>query len=213
MSEFVRARRPEHKQQRRDSILAAARRLAVESGVNNVSLGNVATAVGLAKSNVVRYFGTREEIYLELAGQCWHDWRDAVLERLDAADDVVDVLAETLDARPLFCDLLSHSATSLEHNVSVPAAAGYKRIMGAVMGELGTAVARANPCLTDREGFELVTAAVALVSSVYPAAHPPATLVEAYAQYPDLAGAYPRFLPTMKRLLAAIAAGLPGLRA
>src|SRR5687767_6509519 len=118
MSEFLRARRPEHKQQRRDTILAAARQLAVDSGVGHVSLGNVATAVGLAKSNVVRYFGTREEIYLELAAECWRDWRDEVLERLHAGDDVVDTLTETLDVRPLFCDLLSHSATSLEHNVS-----------------------------------------------------------------------------------------------
>ncbi|HEX2171460.1 MAG TPA: helix-turn-helix domain-containing protein, partial [Dehalococcoidia bacterium] len=68
MSGFLRARRPEQKQQRREAILEVARQLAVESGVDNVSLGNVAAAVGLTKSNVVRYFGTREEIYLELAG-------------------------------------------------------------------------------------------------------------------------------------------------
>ncbi|MEV1248540.1 helix-turn-helix domain-containing protein, partial [Nonomuraea sp. NPDC049750] len=50
------------------AILAAARELALRSGVRTVSLCAVAAAVGLAKSNVVRYFGTREEIYLELAG-------------------------------------------------------------------------------------------------------------------------------------------------
>lgn len=214
MTEFQRARRPEHKLQRRDAILTAARQLAADSGVDNVSLANVAAAVGLAKSNVVRYFATREEIYLELAGDCWRDWRDEVLRRLSDGDgDVVDVLAETLHARPLFCDLLSHAATSLEHNVSVPAARDYKRVMVAVIGELGTAVARAHPHVTDSEGIELVTAAVGLVGVLYPAANPPPTLAEAYAQNPDLAAAYPRFLPTMKRLLAAIAAGLPQLRA
>jgi AcrR family transcriptional regulator len=212
MSEFRRARRPEHKQQRRDAILTAARQLAVESGVDNVSLGGVAAAVGLAKSNVVRYFGTREEIYLELAGDCWRDWRDEVVRRLDAGDDVVDTLAETLEARPLFCDLLSHAATSLEHNVSVAAAHDYKRVMVAVIGEIGTAVAKARPSLTDSEGFELVTAAAGLVGLLYPAAHPPPTLAEVYAQNPDLAAARPPFLPTMKRLLAAVAAGLPTLR-
>lgn len=213
MSEFLRARRPEQKQQRRDAILTAARRLAAESGVANVSLGSVAAAVGLAKSNVVRYFGTREEIYLELAGDCWRDWRDDVLRRLDAGDDVVDALAETLDARPLFCDLLSHASTSLEHNVSVPAARDYKQVMVAVIGELGTAVAKAHPSLSDREGFELVTAAAGLVGVLYPAANPPPTLAEVYAQNPDLAAARPPFMPTMKRLLMAIAGGLPTLRA
>lgn len=212
MSEFVRARRPEQKLQRRDAILTAARQLAVDSGVDNVSLGGVAAAVGLSKSNVVRYFGTREEIYLELAGDCFRDWRDEVLRRFDAGDDIVDTLAETLEGRPLFCDLLSHASTSLEHNASVEAARDYKHAMVAVIGELGTAAAKARPPLTDGEGFELVTAAVLLVGVLYPAANPPATLAEVYAQEPDLAAARPPFLRTMKRLLAAITAGLPTLR-
>ncbi|MDA1362479.1 TetR family transcriptional regulator [Glycomyces luteolus] len=212
MSEFVRARRPEQKQQRREAILAAARRLAAESGVNNVSLGGVAAAVGLAKSNVVRYFGTREEIYLELAGEGWREWRDAVVERLDAGDDAVDTLAETLEARPLFCDLLSHDSISLEHNASVAAAYDYKRIMVEVIGELGAAVARARPPLTDGEGFELVVAAIGIVRLAYPAAHPSPTLIEVYKQHPDLAAARPQFTRTVKRLLAATAAGLPTLR-
>jgi hypothetical protein len=114
--------------------------------------------------------------------------------------------------RPLFCDLLSHAATSLEHNVSVRAARDYKHVMVAVIGELGTAVAEAHPSLTDGEGFELVTAAAGLVGVIYPAAHPPPTLAEVYAQDPDLAAARPPFLRTMKRLLAAVAAGLPTLR-
>src|SRR3954464_12493192 len=94
---FVRARRPEHKRQRREAILAAARDLAVESGMRNVSLGGVAAAVGLAKANVVRYFGTREEIYLELAAESWTEWSETVTGRLsDAAgpDDVISVLTE-----------------------------------------------------------------------------------------------------------------------
>lgn len=212
MSEFIRARRPEQKQQRRDAILTAARQLAVDSGVANVSLGGVAAAVGLAKSNVVRYFGTREEIYLELAGECWRDWRDEVLRRLDAGGDVVDTLAETLDARPLFCDLLSHASTSLEHNVSVAAARDYKETMVAVIDEVGTAAAKAHPSLTDNEGVELVTAAAGLVGVLYPADNPPPTIAEVYAQEPHLAAARPPFLGTMKRLLAAVAAGLPTLR-
>jgi AcrR family transcriptional regulator len=212
MSEFQRARRPEQKQQRRDAILAAARRLAAESGVAHVTLSGVAAAVGQAKSNVGRYFGTREEIYLELAAQCWHDWRDEVLRRLDDGDNPVDTLAETLADRPLFCDLLCHASTSLEHNVSITVASDYKRIMVAAIGELGTAAARAHPTLTAGEGVELVTTAIGLVSALYPAANPPASLAEIYLQYPELAAARPRLLETMKRLLAAVAAGLPTLR-
>lgn len=211
-SDFRRARRPEQKQERREAILASARELAVASGVDHVTLGSVATAVGLAKSNVVRYFGTREEIYLVLTGDCWREWRDEVLSRLEGDGAVADTLAETLATRPLFCDLLSHAATSLEHNVSVEAARDYKQAMVGVIGEIGRAVAKAEPSLTDGEAFELVTAAIGLVGFLYPAANPSKTLLELYALEPELAAARPPLLRTMKRMLAAMTAGLPTLR-
>ncbi|MEU6643500.1 TetR family transcriptional regulator [Saccharomonospora sp. NPDC046836] len=211
-STFVRARRPEHKQQRRDAILAAARDLAIESGVRNVSLGNVAAAVGLAKSNVVRYFGTREEIYLELAAECWREWADEVNRRLDNGADVIDTLAETLAERQLFCDLLGHTSTTLEHNVSVPAAAEFKRTVLSVLAEVGAAVAAVRTDLTDAESRYLAAMASGVASVLYPAANPPPTLVEVYAQNPDLAAACLPFTPTLKRALAAVAAGLPTLR-
>ncbi|SEH01613.1 DNA-binding transcriptional regulator, AcrR family [Nonomuraea solani] len=213
-SAFLRARRPEHKQQRREAILAAARELAGASGVRNVSLGAVAEAVGLAKSNIVRYFGTREEIYLDLAAEEWRQWGEECAGRLRAAtgrDDAVMALAETLGARRLFLDLLGHTATSLEHNVSVPAARTFKRAIHAVIDDLGPLVARPTG-LTDLEGKELVTAAAGLAGMLYPAANPPPTIVELYAQDPDLAAACPQLVPTLTRALKAFAAGLPTLR-
>jgi hypothetical protein len=110
------------------------------------------------------------------------------------------------------CDLLGHTATSLEHNVSVPAARDHKHTMIVNIEELGAAVAVADPRLTENEGRELVTAAAGLAGAVYAAANPPPTLAEAYEQNPELAAARLSFLPTMQRLLGAITAGLPALR-
>ncbi|MCK2213466.1 TetR/AcrR family transcriptional regulator [Actinomadura sp. ATCC 31491] len=215
-SAFLRARRPEHKEQRRQAILDAARELAAASGVRNVSLGAVAEAVGLAKSNIVRYFGTREEIYLQLLTEEWHAWAAAVADRLlpgprpDAAE-AVTALAETLVARPLFCDLLSHNSTTLEHNVSVPAAHAFKRTVVGLIAELGARVAPAAG-LTPTEAAELVGAAAGLAGMLYPAANPSPTLAQVYAQDPELAATCPPFLPTLVRALRALAAGLPTLR-
>ncbi|WP_188194240.1 TetR/AcrR family transcriptional regulator [Nonomuraea sp. SYSU D8015] len=211
---FLRARRPEHKQQRREAILDAARELAAASGVRAVSLGAVAEAVGLAKSNIVRYFGTKEEIYLHLAAEEGEQWVEAVTERLRTATgtaDVVKALAETLDERPLLCDLLSHASTSLEHNVSVPAARTYKRAVHSHLGDLGRKVAEVTD-LTEGEGVELVMAAAGLGGLLYPASHPPPTILQVYAEDPDLAATCPSFVPTLVRMLSAMAAGLPTLR-
>ncbi|MCF6468604.1 TetR/AcrR family transcriptional regulator [Nonomuraea sp. MG754425] len=213
-SAFLRARRPEHKQQRREAILAAARELARASGVGNVSLGAVAESVGLAKSNIVRYFGSREEIYLELLTEEWRQWAADAAARLRAGGgpaEAMTALAETIVARPLFCDLLSHAATSLEHNVSVPVARAFKHTVHDLIAEMGAEVAGATE-LTQREGGELVAAASGLAGMLYPAANPPPALAQVYAEDPELAAACPVLLPTLVRALSALAAGLPTLR-
>jgi AcrR family transcriptional regulator len=212
---FRRARRPEQKQERRAAILGAARDLAVRSGVRNVSLGDIAAAVGLAKSNVVRYFGTREEIYLELMTLEWQDWERGVVERLadvGGLADVVEVLVATVEERPLFCDLISESATTLECNVSLEAVRAFKLDALRVVSEVGAAVARACPTLAPGEAAELVGAAGMVAGTLYPMSNPPPVVAALYAQEPAVAAARHEFGPTMRRILAAIAAGLPTLR-
>lgn len=211
---FRRARRPEHKQQRREAILDAARELARTSGVRNVSLGAVAEAVGLAKSNIVRYFGTREEIYLELATEESRLWTEAAIARLRESTgtaEAVTALAETLAERPLLCDLLGHISTSLEHNVSVAAARTFKRAVVSLAVELGDEVAAATG-LNEGEGLELVAAAGSLAGTLYPAANPSPAIIQVYAEDPELAAYCPELLPSLVRGLMALAAGLPTLR-
>ncbi|MEV5412565.1 TetR family transcriptional regulator [Thermopolyspora sp. NPDC052614] len=213
---FVRARRPEQKQQRRADILAAARELALRDGVRNVTLGGVAAAVGLAKSNVVRYFGTREEIYLVLALEECRGFADEVTARLRAGggrSELVDAFVETLMARPLLCDLLGHTTTSLEHNVSLEAAREYKTGFVDLVAELGRVVAELNPGMTERDGIELVGGTILVAGSVYQSERPPPTLAALYAQDPELAArcALP-FEPTMRRLVTILAAGIAATR-
>ena len=63
---FQRARRPEQMAARRAAILDAARAMLTDKGVADISLRELSRRVGLAKSNVLRYFDSREAIFLEL---------------------------------------------------------------------------------------------------------------------------------------------------
>ena len=194
--------------------MAAARDLAVKSGVRNVSLGAVADAVGLAKSNISRYFGTREEIYLELLAAEWQHYARAVSLRLPDTHDTdaaITALAVTMVDRPLFCDLLSHLPTSLEQNVSLQAARTFKHAVHEHVTATGAELAHATP-LTDREAVELVAAAGGLGGLLYRAANPPPVLAQLYVDDPELAANHPELLPTLVRMLSALAAGLPTLR-
>src|ERR1700730_8822088 len=119
---FQRARRPEHKHQRRVAILAAARHLALARGVQAVTLGDIAAHVGMAKSNVLRYFETREEVYLQLTLEAFAEWNTVVAQQVAggprAPGQVADVLTGALAQRPLLCDLVARVPSTLEHNVS-----------------------------------------------------------------------------------------------
>jgi AcrR family transcriptional regulator len=207
--EFVRARRPEHKQQRREAILQAARDLAVARGVRAVTLGDLADAVGLAKSNVVRYFGTREEIFVELCSEEGLRLRDALRPRLaDVTETTLPhVLAGTLLEHELFCELLSQLTTHLEHNVSYPAAERLKVSMTAVIDELARLVAARPVGLDVDQATLLLSSASQIGAGLWAASRPSDVVLEVYAAHPEIVPSGSGHA-TLVRLVTALASGL-----
>jgi AcrR family transcriptional regulator len=202
---FQRARSAAHKQLRHATILTAARKLALQEGVRNVSLGDIAREVGLAKSNVLRYFETREEIYLHLTAEGWREWRDAIEDRLGqgsiAPDECAAILSETLAERPLFCDLLAHTPANLEHNVSPDGVRAYKLIVLPAVDELAELITNHVPGLREGAGYDVIALATLLAASLWQVANPPPILSALYAQDPALANACVDFAPTLRRML------------
>lgn len=66
MTTFQRARSEEQREARRQAILDVAARMLTQMPVSELTLNALARHVGLAKSNVLRYFESREAILLEL---------------------------------------------------------------------------------------------------------------------------------------------------
>jgi AcrR family transcriptional regulator len=172
-STFERARRPEHKEQRRLAILNAACAAATERGVRNVTLGDIATAAGMAKSNVLRYFGTREEIYLELCLESFKDWLSALGEAFEREQPsgpgaAAHVVATSLADWPMLCDLLSQHAATLEHNVRPEHGAAFKVAMLAATADLGMRLAEAMPELQGEKIFELGAVTFISIAAIWP---------------------------------------------
>ena len=63
---FQRARNEEQREIRRRAILDTAAAMLDEMSVAEVSLNELSRRVGLAKSNVLRYFESREAVLLDL---------------------------------------------------------------------------------------------------------------------------------------------------
>lgn len=119
---FKRARQPEQKEQRRAAILSAARDLLEENGAGRVGLNAIARRTGLAKSNIYRYFESREHIFLALFSSEWAAWTEEIERELAGGGVDVDAVARLftreLVAKPLLCELMSAAAPALEHNES-----------------------------------------------------------------------------------------------
>src|SRR6266705_4770661 len=82
---FQRARSEEQREARRQAILGAAAAMLAEMPVAEVTLNELSRRAGLAKSNVLRYFESREAVLLELLDSAWQEWLGQLDGELDAA--------------------------------------------------------------------------------------------------------------------------------
>jgi AcrR family transcriptional regulator len=216
---FQRARSEEQREARRQAIIGAAAVMLAEMPVAEVTLNELSRRAGLAKSNVLRYFESREAVLLELLDSAWQDW----LAQLDSeladavvagdpvpsrADQLAAAVAASLAARPMLCDLISAQAAVLERNVSPQVAAQYKRASIAGISALGALLLRSVPELGEPDAFRLAGAAVMTTAAVWPHTQPSAAMLAAYAADPALAAMRLDFTATLREVLEVLTAGL-----
>ena len=221
MAQFQRARSPQAKQQRETAILTAARSLAAENGVSRVTLTDIADAVAMHKSAMLRYFETREEIFLRLAAEAWQEWSAALcadlgrlaggrdLSRLGGAGtpEVAEAIAGTLASRGLFCDLLSQTPVHLERNVSVDAVRDYKLVTLAQVDRLVSALRAVLPSLTEENAVDVIASATSLAGTFWHIATPGPEVAALYRSDPRLAHAILEIRPRLTRILTALLDG------
>jgi AcrR family transcriptional regulator len=207
---FQRARSAEAKQQREQAILDAARRLGAKRGIRDVTLTDIADAVGMHKSAMLRYFETREQIFLRLTADCWREWapalRAAFAELRDATPaSVAALIAASLVARPLFCDLLAQAPLNLERHASADAVRAFKLVTLEEFDALQLALRDVLPELTERDARDTLAAALGLVGAYWQMATPPPDILALYASEPRLAHAIvdvePRVSHTLEGML------------
>ena len=194
---FQRARNDEQREVRRRAILDVAAAMLDEMPVSEVSLNELSRRVGLAKSNVLRYFESREAVLLELLARAFRQWVDEVTGELSAEIDpkhsanergeaLAAVLARSLVRQPVLCDLISSQPGVLEQNVSVDVVVRIKRSGLDGLAALAEAVRRHVPELGERAG-ELCLMAVVIAGALWTHARPAPSALAAYEVDPTLA--------------------------
>lgn len=213
MPDFQRARSTAAKQLRETAILDAARALGAERGIRQITLTEIAEAIGMHKSALLRYFETREQIFLRLTADGWREWSAALRGELDrlttpAPATVAQVFASTLAARGLFCDLLAQAPLNLERNVSLEAVRAFKLVTLAEVDAIATIVRRLLPGLTERDGVDLIAAATSLAGALWQMATPGPEIAGLYRDDPRLAHAIVEVEPRLGRILTALLQGM-----
>jgi AcrR family transcriptional regulator len=210
---YHRARSAEDKARRSEDLLAAAESIALElGGVRFLTLAQVTERAGLHRTGVRRYYGSKEELLLELAERGWCQWRDAIRHGIgDRAGlgprDVAAVLAETIVSLPVFCDLLTHVTLRLEGDVDMERARRYKVNSYAAHDEIVSALDRASG-MTAGQIQAVITAALAFAAGFWQVSHPTPTLAALYEQEPRWGHVALDFAPRLRLLLEATAVGI-----
>jgi AcrR family transcriptional regulator len=219
MTVFQRARSAEQREVRRRAILDTAAAMLAEMPVAEVTLNELSRRVGLAKSNVLRYFESREAVLLELLSAAWQDWLAALAGDLGRAvdpstpvaargDQVAAALASSLAARPVLCDLISAQAAVLERNVSPQVAAAYKRATIAGVMDLSGLLRQHLPELSEQDAVRLAGATLVSTGAWWQQCQPSAAMLAAYDADPALAVLRLDFAPTLAEMLETLISGL-----
>jgi AcrR family transcriptional regulator len=211
--EFKRARSADAKQQREEAILSAASDLGSARGIRSVTLTDIAAAVGMHKSAMLRYFETREQIFLRLTADGWREWSADLRSRLGRLapesvpnEEIASAFADTLVARPMFCDLLAQAPLNLERNVSVESVRSFKLATLAEVSAISAELTRLLG-LDSQQCVNVIGCATSLAGALWQMATPGPEVLKLYRSDPRLAHAVVEVGPRLTSVLGALLAG------
>jgi AcrR family transcriptional regulator len=194
---FQRARSEEQREVRRRTILDTAAAMLEEMPVADLTLNELSRRVGLAKSNVLRYFDSREGVLLDLMDSVLRQWLeqlegdlaagvDATLPLMARAEQLAAVLAQSLAGQQMLCDLAGAQGGVLERNVTLEVVVRHKRAALAHLRVMAELLRRCVPEL-ETAGEAFCFQVLVLAGALAPYSSPPPGVRAAYDTEPDLA--------------------------
>ena len=177
---YIRARREDQKAERREGILNTARDLCAEFGILDWSLNELGRRADITKSNLYRYFGSREEILMVLMHEEIAQFAQALSEKTANAvltvPDFCQLMAKIYTKHPMLCDLLSVSSTVLEKNTDLDPILQIKRAGAEHERIVVSAIASCLDGVNETTAAQIAFASGIIVSGLWPMAAPAAPI-------------------------------------
>ncbi len=172
---WQRARTDENKNERKEAIYKAAFTLFKENGYDKVSFNGIATQAGFTKSNMYRYFSSKEEIFLNVFGNLFNEWFDDCtnglknLEQNAAIEKFAKSWVDSLLAHPEFLDLTPLLFVSLEKNSSFDQLLTFKSMSKDLLFRITIEISRVYPHIEAENAFKFLTLSYAAMANYWAA--------------------------------------------
>jgi len=172
---WQRARTDKKKYERKETIYNAALTLFKINGYDKVSFNAIAAEAGFTKSNMYRYFSSKDDIFLSVFAELFDSWvTDFSLQLQSFEEDLeAQVFAKTwvnsLLTQPKLLDLMPILFTSLEKNSSFEQLLTFKRLSMNLLYRLTLDIARIYPDIAGEKAFKLLTLSYAATSNSWAA--------------------------------------------
>ena len=170
--DWVRARSDEQIEQRINEIMDATARLYEEHRFEDITFAMIAKEADFTRSNLYRYFQTKEDIFLELMKHDIAVWRADILENFadqnitlhEFAEISVDLILKHRRMVKLFTILF----TLLEPNSSLEALTAFKRKINEEIGMVAHFLGTVLPFSSIEAAAEFISAQSSLAIGAYP---------------------------------------------
>jgi AcrR family transcriptional regulator len=209
---YIRARKPEQKEERKQHLLDVARILIdQESDLNLLSLNEIARSAKMAKANIYRYFESREALFLELLWDEWLDWfkdfqKDwqKVSRSKKSFDHLIKTMAISIAKRDLLCNLTSALPSVIEKNLTEKTIREFKYRSIELFGKIANYLETCSSELDSVSYAILLQDSVSLIAGLYPFTHPN-QVVARVLQDPELKFFKRDFSAELERYLISVA--------
>jgi len=191
---WQRASTDEKKNERKEAIYKAAFTLFKKNGYENVSFNGIAVEAGFTKSNMYRYFSSREEIFLNVFAVLFEQWFEDCCKKLQQLEqnEAVPVFSqawvETLMLHPKFLDLTPYLFVSLEKNSSYEQLHVFKSLAKGLLYQITVEISRVYPEFCTEKAFKFLNLSHAACTNYWAATFQSDSLKKIYqqAEFQDL---------------------------
>ena len=172
---WQRARTDEKKHERKDAIYKAAFALFKKNGYDKVSFNGIAVEAGFTKSNMYRYFNSKEEIFLNVFANLFEKWFEDCtnqlqkLEQDEAIKSFAITWVKSLMSHPKFLDLTPLLFLSLEKNSSFAQLLEFKTHAKKLLYKISIEIGRIYPDIQGEKAFKFLTLSYAATANYWAA--------------------------------------------